>query len=97
MSELRKQIIDAILSTQGQSEGVTADAIMYLLQQSQWRSAAERLPEIGKSVLTYSSCASIAVDYLKSGDVFTRDYCSGEPWRTTHWMPLPQPPADGVR
>jgi hypothetical protein len=45
VSELRKQIIDAILSTQGQSEGVTADAIMYLLQQSQWHSAAERLPD----------------------------------------------------
>ena len=55
---------------------------------SEWISVEERLPEIGQSVLVYSSkyypvveCRDL-VTYMRMGNY------SG----VTHWMPLPEPP-----
>ena len=57
-------------------------------EERRWIPATERLPDIGKDVLIYSKEDGVDVDYY-GGDMFGY-------WNVTHWMPLPEPPKEGV-
>ena len=60
---------------------------------ARWVSVDERLPDIHEVVLTYAE-GRIEPDYCTTAGKFTSEYpvCDYAP--ITHWMPLPQPPAD---
>lgn len=57
-------------------------------EERRWIPVTERLPDIGKDVLIYSKEDGVDVDYY-GGDMFGY-------WNVTHWMPLPEPPKEGV-
>jgi len=51
-----------------------------------WISIEDRLPKIGKAVLTYSTIRVINVCTRKS------PYWNDKSWVITHWQELPKPP-----
>lgn len=65
-------------------------AISALREQEErgWIPVTERLPEVGKNVLVYSEMYGVCVDCYDWG---TFGCCYA-----THWMPLPEPPKEGV-
>ena len=66
---------------------------------SEWVSVDERLPEVGKTVLTLDKRGHINDRYTyKCADgvaVFTAEYLTSSK-DITHWMPLPEPPKEGA-
>jgi hypothetical protein len=64
------------------------------LQQSQWVSVEDRLPESGIEVLTWGSHSHPSISYYSTLDSKWND-AADPAWLTgiTHWMPLPTPPA----
>ena len=66
-----------------------------------WIPVAERLPEVAKNVLCFDNHGRIFIgaylgaEYKKGLSAF-RDTVRGYGRGTTHWMPLPEPPKEGV-
>lgn len=58
-------------------------------QQDRWISVAERLPDDGQSVLTYTPDYSF---FKKCRIIAYGSIGGGFPCEVTHWMPLPSPP-----
>ena len=73
-----------------------ADAIEKLTGRNvgKWIPVTERLPRVGEEVLIYlwdNPSAYIAwID--KDGQWATNDFCVGDDYLPTAWMPLPEPP-----
>ena len=65
----------------------------------EWIKVIEKLPEIGKDVLTYGEYEHVIAAIDEKGDWHARDtdFETGEPWlcdknTVTHWMLLPETP-----
>jgi hypothetical protein len=59
-----------------------------------WIPCAEKLPDYGILVLTYSEWDGYSTDYATTAGKFTADTLVQYegPQGVTHWMPLPPPP-----
>lgn len=62
-----------------------------------WISVKERLPEDGGSVLVYSPVGGVAEGvYSKNYKKWVQYRWSVFEPKVTHWMPMPEPPKEGV-
>ena len=68
---------------------IEAREIIDLVEQSQWISVKDRMPEIGMSYTTYGSHSlSVTLNLDSDGWSDEDEYLTG----VTHWQPLPKPP-----
>ena len=63
-------------------------------EERRWIPVAERLPNTGDVVLTFSNKDGVNIGkYVGYGAFVVRKWdLQSKPARTTHWMPLPEPP-----
>ena len=61
-----------------------------------WISVKDRLPDVGKEVLTYGSDGIKADSYAFQSTISDKPVFEGDHneynYGVTHWMPLPEPP-----
>ena len=67
---------------------------------SQWIKCSERMPEEGEDVIIYDDLRQVHEGYyIQCGDYVSWEISSYDPSyydevNVTHWMPLPEPPAE---
>lgn len=77
--------------------GSCEDTVDHLLDNGvtiqKWISVDERLPEVNETVLAHYQDGHIEKDFRLSWGGFVLDNLYGG---VTHWMPMPEPPAEEV-